>query len=328
MGALSNQLYTMIVAMAVVTTMAMPPTLRWMMARVPLGDEEAKRLDKEEAEQPQNLPKMERALVYVDDSPNGRLAARLAGLFAARQQMLTTVLEHAPTGQAASSSPASREQARRGGAGHDRASGAGATQLVPARPAGNDDALEKEIAHGYDIAFVGVDRPIAPTTRHFEDRLQELVDDFDGPVAIAVNGAGAAGPADVPLDILLPTSGTQDARLATEIALALAHASKGTLTALHVFHPQDDTELLRGRARRPRHVGAGRRPSPRQAQRRAGQGPDRDQRPIPRPRSAAPLRGGRFDLVRDRHLAAPGRDQVPRAAHGGAAARRSERPCY
>ena len=40
MGALSNQLYTMIVAMAVVTTMAMPPTLRWMMARVPLRDEE------------------------------------------------------------------------------------------------------------------------------------------------------------------------------------------------------------------------------------------------------------------------------------------------
>ena len=37
MGALSNELYTMIVAMAVVTTMAMPPTLRWMMARVPIG---------------------------------------------------------------------------------------------------------------------------------------------------------------------------------------------------------------------------------------------------------------------------------------------------
>ena len=54
MGALSNELYTMIVAMAVVTTMAMPPTLRWMMARVPLGDDEAKRLEKEEAEQTQS----------------------------------------------------------------------------------------------------------------------------------------------------------------------------------------------------------------------------------------------------------------------------------
>ncbi len=93
MGALSNQLYTMIVAMAVITTMAMPPTLRWMMARVPFSDDESQRLDTEAAEELQDLPKMERALVYVDDSANGRLAARVAGLFAARQQVLTTVLE-------------------------------------------------------------------------------------------------------------------------------------------------------------------------------------------------------------------------------------------
>ena len=51
MGVLSNQLYTMIVAMAVVTTMIMPPTLRWVLARVPLREEEAKRLEKEEAEE-------------------------------------------------------------------------------------------------------------------------------------------------------------------------------------------------------------------------------------------------------------------------------------
>src|SRR4051812_3282941 len=62
MGALSKELYTMVVAMAVVTTMVMPPTLRWVMARVPMGDAEAKRLEKEEAERAQSLPKMERAL--------------------------------------------------------------------------------------------------------------------------------------------------------------------------------------------------------------------------------------------------------------------------
>src|SRR5216684_1408524 len=93
MGALSNQLYTMIVAMAVATTMVMPPTLRWMMGRVPLRDEELRRLDKEEAEESESLPRMERALVYVDGSANGELTAILAGLFAAHQSVLTTVLE-------------------------------------------------------------------------------------------------------------------------------------------------------------------------------------------------------------------------------------------
>ena len=47
MGALSENLFTMIVAMAVVTTMAMPPTLRWALARLPLGEEERERLERE-----------------------------------------------------------------------------------------------------------------------------------------------------------------------------------------------------------------------------------------------------------------------------------------
>ena len=38
--------------------------------------------------------------------------------------------------------------------------------------------------------------------------------------------------------------------MATEIALALAQASDGTVTALHVFDPRDDGDLLRGRSRR------------------------------------------------------------------------------
>jgi Kef-type K+ transport system membrane component KefB len=35
-GALSQNLYTMIVTMAVLTTCAMPPTLRWALSRLPL----------------------------------------------------------------------------------------------------------------------------------------------------------------------------------------------------------------------------------------------------------------------------------------------------
>jgi Kef-type K+ transport system membrane component KefB/nucleotide-binding universal stress UspA family protein len=248
MGALSKELYTMIVAMAVVTTMMMPPTLRWMMARVPLGDDEARRLEKEEAEQTQALPRMERALVYVDDSANGRLAAQLAGLFAGRQQMLTTVLEHVPADRRVEQSGGRDQVAEASRIMADRP--AGGDSLVSVRAGSGGDGLAREILRGYDIAFVGLERPIPANARHFDEKLQELLATFAGPVAIAVNGVGAAGPSDIPLDILLPASGAQDARLATEIALSLAHASKGKITALHVFHPQDDTGLLRGRSRR------------------------------------------------------------------------------
>ena len=50
MGALSQNLFTMIVAMAVVTTMAMPPMLRWALARVPMAKAEKDRLEREELE--------------------------------------------------------------------------------------------------------------------------------------------------------------------------------------------------------------------------------------------------------------------------------------
>jgi K+:H+ antiporter len=93
MGALSGQLYTMIVAMAVVTTMAMPPTLRWMFARVPLREEELRRLEREDEAARASVPKMERALVVVDDSANARFAAGLAGMFAAQEQVLVTIMK-------------------------------------------------------------------------------------------------------------------------------------------------------------------------------------------------------------------------------------------
>lgn len=261
MGALSNQLYTMIVAMAVVTTMVMPPTLRWMMARVPLREEEAKRLDKEEAEENQAVPKMERALVLADDSANGQWATTLAGLFAGRQKVLTTLLESPRNGQS-TGTPAARERlvdairlALHDGQPAQSPEKAAppklpAEQFVQVRALTTEDGIEKEATKGYSIAFVGIDAPISPQAARFEDQLQRLVASFDGPMAIVVNGNRSHSAVGRPLDILVPTGGSPEARLATEIALAVAGGSKGELTALHVFDPNDDAMLLRGRARR------------------------------------------------------------------------------
>ena len=138
------------------------------------------------------------------------------------------------------------------------------------------------------------------------------------PLAIVLNGARSTAKPDVPLNILVPTGGTPDARLATEIALALAKASDGTLTALHVFDPQDDTELLRGRARR---QGLSVLVDARRLGKRSGvlrQGHHRDPfeargRDPPR-RASGPLRSRR-----GWHLAATRRDEVPRSAQLGPA---------
>jgi nucleotide-binding universal stress UspA family protein len=91
-GVLSNDLFTMIVAMAIITTMAMPPMLRWALARLPLREEEKARLEREEFEAKGFLPKVERLLLAVDGSANAKFAARLTGMIAGGRGRPTTVL--------------------------------------------------------------------------------------------------------------------------------------------------------------------------------------------------------------------------------------------
>jgi Kef-type K+ transport system membrane component KefB/nucleotide-binding universal stress UspA family protein len=93
MGALSQNLYTMIVTMAVITTMAMPPMLRAALRDLPMSKDEETRIAREAMDQRGFLPRLERLLLAVDDSPVGRTAARFAGLLAGAQGMPVTILK-------------------------------------------------------------------------------------------------------------------------------------------------------------------------------------------------------------------------------------------
>jgi Kef-type K+ transport system membrane component KefB/nucleotide-binding universal stress UspA family protein len=105
MGALSQNLFTMIVTMAVITTMAMPPTLRWALARLPMRKEEKQRLEREEMEARGFIPNLERLLIAVDDSSNGKFASRVAGMLAGTKGMPTTVLHIPDTSKIESKMP-------------------------------------------------------------------------------------------------------------------------------------------------------------------------------------------------------------------------------
>jgi Kef-type K+ transport system membrane component KefB/nucleotide-binding universal stress UspA family protein len=92
MGVLSRNLFSMIVTMAILTTLAMPPMLRWALSRLPMREEEKKRIEREEFEAKGFMPNVERLLLAVDDSPNGKFAAHLTGLLAGRKGTPTTLL--------------------------------------------------------------------------------------------------------------------------------------------------------------------------------------------------------------------------------------------
>src|SRR5690606_250074 len=92
MGGLGQDLFTRIVAMAIITTMAMPPMLRWALARLPLRRDERERLEREASDARDFLPNAERILLTVDESATGKFAARLAGSLAGARGLPVTVL--------------------------------------------------------------------------------------------------------------------------------------------------------------------------------------------------------------------------------------------
>ena len=97
MGVLSQNLFSMIVTMAILTTMAMPPMLRAALSRLPLGKEE-----KEPARSAKSsnrsgfVANLERLLLAVDESANARFASHIAGLLAGSRGLPITVLHVGP----------------------------------------------------------------------------------------------------------------------------------------------------------------------------------------------------------------------------------------
>ena len=198
MGALSQHLYTVIVAMALITTLAMPPMLRWSLARVPMRKAEKERLEREESEAKQFIPNIERLLLAVDQSPNGRFAARLAGLIAGPREIATTVL---PLGAAQRSQrpakvKAEHEQPDTHSAGILEAAAETAriaeNEEIPISPVEvmvrslerpRELAVASEAKKGYDLLFVGIENT-RTKSGEFEPELAPIMSAFGGPIAL------------------------------------------------------------------------------------------------------------------------------------------------
>ncbi len=288
MGALSQNLFTMIVAMAFVTTMAMPPMLRWGLSRVPMSKEEKERLEREEFESKDFVSNLERLLLAVDDRANGRFAARLAGVIAGPRGTPTTVLAlEVPDGptteedkkteskknQAAARKKADRKKDKTSEAAPAEFS-AGVTDVVKSaaeatRDADDDaspsspiaitvrthdnptnEAVATEAKKGYDLLFVGIENTLAKPGVFHKD-VSRITAAFDGPVAVVVaRGERLADPQHGPTDILVAIAGTDFSRRGAEFAIAIARACDCPVTALYVAGG-GNTRKSRGQRFRP-----------------------------------------------------------------------------
>jgi nucleotide-binding universal stress UspA family protein len=160
--------------MAVLTTTAMPPTLRWALSRIPMRKEEKQRLEREAQEARGFVPNLERLLLAVDDSSNGRFASRLAGMLAGTHGMPTTVLHINEDAKKLDKGEIVEQQKKRKGkvaaAAQKSESKKAASISAAADP--NADAAKAQTEH--EAEAVTVEKPPAQVARKAEQMVETI----------------------------------------------------------------------------------------------------------------------------------------------------------
>jgi nucleotide-binding universal stress UspA family protein len=244
MGVLSQNMFSMIVTMAILTTMAMPPMLRGALSRLPLGKDEKARLEREEFEQKGFVANLERLLLAVDEGANAKFASHISGLLAGTRGLPITVLHIGARAK-------SQERKRRESVSHEAAIKNAAKAIAEidehsngdvttqARENKASDAVLNEARKGFDLLVVGMDK-VASARSGFDKKIEDVTAGFEGPLAIVVAKANHLEP---PLTndfrIIVPISGSGVSRRGAEVAVALARSCATPMRLIYVSTTRD-----------------------------------------------------------------------------------------
>ncbi len=258
MGILSQNLFTLIVGMAVITTVSMPPMLRWALKRLPMRKAERIRLQREEIDARGFVINLERLLAIVDDSRNGKYAAQLAGIIGGSSGKPTTVLgltsgeppkrpatngkrppedeadakAHAEDPTHEVKSAAARVTTLETNPGEERP---GSIDMTAVRKdATGPEAVAEEARKGYDLLVIGI-ADVHDPKGGFSRAVSSIARNFEGPLAVI---DGREGEVERLFEeghkILIPVNGTEASRRAAEVGFTVARANDAEVTVLYV----------------------------------------------------------------------------------------------
>jgi nucleotide-binding universal stress UspA family protein len=240
--------------------------------------EEKERLEREEQEAKGFVPNMERLLVAIDDSANGRFAARIAGMVAGTAAMPTTVMHVVPGKKTQSQKSSGKKQNGKAPSSEEKEAAKQAAETAAqllrdaAKQIASDEAkdgkkkeaekldvtvltnktTEKEVVaeeaeKGYDMMVVGLQNTTVRGHK-FNIDVTQLAEGFEGPLTIVEARDGhIKDPAQAGLSILVPVNGTGPSRRAAEVAISMARATRAPVTALYVAPPKPNGAKARTR---------------------------------------------------------------------------------
>src|SRR5690606_3966611 len=233
LGILSQDMFSIIVIMAMATSLMAPPALRWVLARVTPEQQELERLRREELAEGSPIARINRVLIPLRrrPGPDGvhSLQASVLERMAEKRSLALTLLNVSPPD----------EQAE-GAAFLERASGLFSAPDVTRKVVAGDaaQAIIAEAQKNYDLLVLGAtEQPEERRDAVFHpivDRLVRLA-----PCPTLVIKGGASGDAWPPGRILVPTNGSRAARQAADLAFRLADRSD-LVVVLHVVRAYQD----------------------------------------------------------------------------------------
>ncbi len=230
-GILTAEMYSIILMVAVVTSLMAPPLLRWTLRHVTPSEEEQQRLEHEERRRESFVGNLKRVLVPVPAGSNGQstMAAKLVGLLVEEEDVEVTSLALQDDGRRSEKRPRTPvqdevEDARR------------ITRTIEGNPA---ETILAEAQKGYDLLVLGA---TGRETDGDGPLFDAFVDDViqESPCSVLVMASRQHDDPDERFDklcrghILVPISGGEMDRYAAEVAFTMASQRDAEVDLVHV----------------------------------------------------------------------------------------------
>ncbi|MEH2113994.1 cation:proton antiporter domain-containing protein [Nostoc sp.] len=267
LGVLNPQMYSIIVMVAIVTSLMAPPLLRWSLSKVVMSEEEARRLEQEEQDSRSFIKQIQRVLIPTSGGPNIQLAAQLVGYMARQNSIEVTSLYALSDKQ-----PQSRARRTEATQVKDTAAEQALASVTEEMQLPSDTTLQTKTESGrnkaevilneanknYDLIVLGASEQIRPQKALFNLLVDRVVQ--EAPCATMVvkshlpqpKGEICKIPQQQVKKILVPTVGTEYSKNAVEMASTIAAQTGALVMIVNVINlPQVEYILYEQRSLAP-----------------------------------------------------------------------------
>ena len=249
LGVLNQPMYSIIVMVAIVTSLMAPPLLRWTLSNVVIGEEEAQRLQEEEQASNSFIKNVHRVLIPTRGGANVQLATQLVGYLAQQNELEVTALfatsDNKPRRSLNAAAIRETAEAEAFSAITDTLHLPEGRSIQTKTESGHSKAeiILKEASRGYDLIVLGASEQQQATKGTLFNLLVDRVVQ-ESPCATMVVKSQLPPPKGdfCPIEsqpirhILVPTVGSEYSKNAVEVASTIAAETGAIVTLIHVIN--------------------------------------------------------------------------------------------